>query len=150
MFKAIADFLLLSSLASVQDRNSPLWRRYFAASRDARDAQPWKISRDLIAIVPSEKGLIWKKDDSGSSMVKVVTWVEYAAASDPEIYVVGPMTAAPAYDDSTLIWVTAEPELRRFCTAFRDEQNCPALTLRLQQVLGLPPVEVARSEFAEF
>ncbi len=83
-------------------------------------------------------------------MVKVVTWVEYAAASDPEIYVVGPMTAAPTYDDSTLIWVTAEPELKKFCTAFRDEQNDPALTLRLQQVLGLPPVEVARSEFAEF
>ena len=151
MLKGIAAFLLLSCLASAQNMDSPLWRRYFAASRDARDAQPWKISRNLIAIVPSEKGLIWKSDQDGRPVVKVVTWVEYASPSDPEVYALGPMTADRAYNDSTLIWVTAEPELQRFCTAFREEQDgVAALTLRLQQVLGLPPVEVARSEFAEF
>jgi hypothetical protein len=150
MWKRSALFLLLSCLAYGQNTTSPLWQRYFAASREARDAEPWKIYRDLIAIVPSEKGLVWKKAPDGGPMVKVVSWVDYASTSDPPLYNIGPMTADAVYDDSTLIWVTAVPELKTFCTNFAAEPKKTPLVLRIQQVLGLPPVDVARSTFTEF
>jgi hypothetical protein len=150
MWRRSALFLLLSCLAHGQDPASPLWQRYFAASHEARNAQPWKIDRNLIAIVRSEKGLVWKKAPDGGPMVKVVTWVDYASASDPPLYMAGPMTADSTYDDSTLIWVTAVPELRTFCANFAAERRNAPLNLRIQQVLGLPPVEVARSTFTEF
>jgi hypothetical protein len=149
MLQRTAIFLLLTCVASAQDTNSPLWKRYFAASLDARDAQPWKIYRNLVAITSADTHLLWKKGPDGE-MVKVVTWVWYASASDPQTYNVGPLTADPVYDDSTLIWVTALPELKTFCTNFAAEQNATPLTLRIQQVLGLPPTDVARSQFAEF
>jgi hypothetical protein len=144
-------FLLFACVAGAQttnDTNSPLWKRYFAASLDARDAQPWKIYRNLIAITPADKHLVWKKVPDGE-MVKVVTWVWYDSASAPETYNVGPLTADPVYDDATLIWVTALPEIKVFCTNFAAEQRNTPLILRLQQVLGLPPTQVERSEFAE-
>jgi hypothetical protein len=150
MLCRIAGFLLLTCIASfAQDTNSPLWKVYFAASLDARDAQPWKISRNLVAITSADKHLVWKKGPDGE-MVKVVTWVWYTSASDPETYQVGSLTADPVYNDSTLIWVTALPQLKTVCTNFAERQQAAQLTLRIQQVLGLPPTEVARSEFAEF
>jgi hypothetical protein len=143
----IAVVLLLSCLpAYAQDTNSPLWKVYFAASLDARDAQPWKISRNLVAITSADKHLVWKKGPNGD-MVKVVTWVWYTSASDPETYQVGSLAADSVYNDSTLIWVTA---LKTFCTDFAEKEPATELTLRIQQILGLPPTEVARSEFAEF
>ncbi len=150
MLCRIAVFLLLTCIPSfAQDTNSPLWKLYFAASLDARDAQPSKIFRNLVAITSADKHLVWKKGPDGE-MVKVVTWVWYTSASDPETYQVGSLTADPVYNDSTLIWVTALPELKTFCTNFAEKQHATQLTLRIQQVLGLPPTGVARSEFAEF
>src|SRR5882724_8574834 len=72
MWRRPALFLLLSCLAQGQNPVSPLWQRYFAASHEARDAQAWKIDRNLIAIVPGAKGLVWKKAPDGAPMVKVV------------------------------------------------------------------------------
>lgn len=150
MWRRSALFLLLSCFAHGQNPASPLWQRYLAASHEARDAQPWKIDRDLIAIAPGEKGLVWKKAPDGAPMVKVVTWVEYGSAADPPLYLIGPLTTDSTYNDSTLIWVTAVPAIKTFCQNFAEEAKNIRLNLRIQQVLGLPPVDVARSTFTEF
>jgi hypothetical protein len=150
MWRRSALILLLSCFAHGQNPASPLWQRYLAASHEARDAQPWKIDRDLIAIVPGEKGLVWKKAPDGAPMVKVVTWVEYVSAADPPLYLIGSLTTDSTYNDSTLIWVTAAPALKTFCENFAEEAKNTPLNLRIQQVLGLPPVDVARSTFTEF
>jgi hypothetical protein len=56
--------------------------------------------------------------------VRVVTWTNYA-------YQLGPTTLGKT------VWVTLVPEVRERCTSLATE---PAgLTLRLQQLLGLPP-----------
>jgi hypothetical protein len=63
----------------------------------------------------------------GRSPVLVVTWTSYEGYDDK----VGGTTTVPE------VWVTVVPELKLFC----KERNLPfdELTLRLEQLLGLPP-----------
>lgn len=112
-------------------------KAYLAAINDARVAEPGEISNSLIAITKYQDGLIWE-GEPGESRVLVVSW-----------------TGGDYYDDSVgqdyylpvNVWVTSAPEMISF---FRDRGytsgNVP--TLRVEQLLGLPP-DYGMTKFVE-
>ena len=83
------------------------------------------ISKDLIAITPDNKDLIWENGVAGSRVL-VAT---YGTAPSP---LPSPLPN-PNYNLARTKWVTVVPELYNF---FRDR---PFSALRLEQLLGLPP-----------
>ena len=116
------------SVAPVPQGRAPgIQQAYSDAIKDAEIAEPDEISRDLTAIVESNDDLVWK-DQPGNMRVLVVTWTSWDGYDDQ----VGRTMAM-----SRNIWVTAVPELKSFCTDYTATQPDP--TLRLEQILGLPP-----------
>jgi hypothetical protein len=109
---------------------------YEMAVKDAEIASREEISKNLTAIVESNNDLIWEKLKTNQTRVMVVTWT------------------GDFYDDKVgrsieidrYVWVTAAPELKDFCTDYQTEY--PNLTIRLKQLLGLPP-DAAKSRFVE-
>jgi hypothetical protein len=150
MVKKISILLFCSCVLLAQETQPSLWAKYFAASRDAENAQPQEISRNLIAITQDEPQLLWKKGHDGLMRVKVATWIEYSSPNSPAQYRYGKTKSASTYSDATLIWVTAVPELKTFCSAYAHSHGDGSLVLRIQQVLGMPPLSVAYSQFVEF
>lgn len=111
------------SIYSVDDTN--LQARYDAAVKDGEVPEPEEISKNLTAITEYNKNLIWN-----DGKVLVVTWTSYNGYKD----FVGKEYAMNGYE----AWVTAAPELQNFMKnahALNDKE----LTLRLEQLLGLPP-----------
>lgn len=127
---------------------TPLPPAYLHGVKDAQRVDARKVSRNLIAITPYEKGLQWA-DISGRPMVKAATWIGQSVPSKMPPYRLGPITTPSGYDDDTLIWVTAVPELQAFCSGYRQRRR-PDLVLRIQQVLGMPPAQVHASWVVEF
>ncbi|RXK84988.1 hypothetical protein EST62_07980 [Chlorobaculum sp. 24CR] len=118
-------FAACASRQSIVDHDA-LKQQYRAAVADAAVAEPSEISRNLVAIVPSNERLIWKnRNDSLNTRVLVVTWTNYNGYDDK---VGQPVTV------SREIWVTTVPEVKNFC-----KQHEPQSSLRLEQLLGLPP-----------
>ena len=99
---------------------------YLDAIRDARTARPDEVSDQLVAIVKTNPLLKWEEPDSQS--VQVVTWTNWAGYK-------------ARVDSTTLltrdVWVTVVPEVQRFCQEHMLSAGDP--TLRLEQLLGLPP-----------
>ena len=111
------------------DPSSPELKAAYAAAVDAaKYPAPEKISRDLAPLVDSTDGLIW--DEEGR--ILMATWTQAKYYDDPETYRRGEPFSL--YGDT---WVTAVPFARDFCRAL--DLDDPALTLRLEQLLGLPP-----------
>jgi len=103
-----------------------LKQRYRAAVADAVVAEPSEISKNLVAIVPSNERLVWKnRNDSLNTRVLVVTWTNYNGYDGK----VGQPVMV-----SREIWVTTVPEVKNFC-----KQQKVHGALRLEQLLGLPP-----------
>lgn len=103
--------------------------RYRAAIKDARTAAPSEITTSLTPLVPHNDALVWRTVRDSIRQVLVVTWG--GAETLP---------AATAGDTVTAdqdVWVTAAPQLRRFCRGL--DRTGDALRLRLAQRLGLPP-----------
>ncbi|MFZ5642872.1 MAG: hypothetical protein ACOY46_04680 [Bacillota bacterium] len=95
---------------------------YNQALQDAMLAEEDEICRSLIAIAPGNKNLVWQE-----GCVLVVTWTRY-----PESFPPG-KEITTRWGDT---WVTAVPELKQFVLKNElSEEN----TLRIEQVLGLPP-----------
>lgn len=104
---------------------------YNQALQDAMLAEDNEICRNLVSIDQNNKDLIWR-----DGRVLVVTWTRY-----PESYPVG-KEVATWWGDT---WVTAVPELKDFISKNNlSGEN----TLRVEQLLGLPP-ESEYSSFAE-
>ena len=123
----LAAFLL--SACATQGRpwsGEELRQKYLAAVKDAETAEPDEISRDLTAIVDHDRKLI-RDDRLPHGRVLVVTWT-----SDFYDKEVGLATVL-----SRDVWVTVAPELKDFCAKERRTRGDP--TLRLKQLLGLPP-----------
>ncbi|MCV6590594.1 MAG: hypothetical protein OIF57_16440 [Marinobacterium sp.] len=102
-----------------------LEERFQAAVKDAETATADEIARNLAAISPLNKNLVWKQEQNS---VLVLTWTGWNGY-DSEVG-----------NDITLqreVWVTPVPYLQNFCR--NHEQQGNALTLRLEQLLGLPP-----------
>jgi hypothetical protein len=124
--------IALTSCATLRPAPSQteLKQAYSNAVRDAEFAEPEEISKNLTAIVAYNKNLLWR-GPADKSQVLVTTWTDYEGylKIEDQDYVI------PQGRD---IWVTAVPELRKFCQAQRLSSE--RLLLRLKQLLGLPPV----------
>ena len=114
-----------------------------SAVAHSRMLGPKDIARDLTAITPYNKRLMWE-ENPGNSRVKMVTWTSYGG------YVVGKTLQAywlNKYQPSRDLWVTAVPEIKNFV---RKHKLTPATTeLRLKQLLGMPH-DTERLYFVEF
>ncbi len=128
MYLVLMVSLLWGCTAPVRiSSEADLRERYRRAVADARIAEPAEISRNLVAVVDYNRDLVWK-EGPGQQWVRVVTWTSWQGYDDK---------VGQAMVTSREIWVTVVPELQRFC------QQCGhsggVLTLRLEQLLGLPP-----------
>ena len=121
--------------ASIPDFQD-LWGMYGKAVKDAEITSQEEISGNLTAITASNNNLIWDKPDTDHSRVMVVTWT-----GDFYNDKVGKSIKIDRF-----VWVTVAPELRNFCTNYQTEY--PNLTIRLMQLLGLPP-DTVKSRFVE-
>lgn len=125
----IGIFLVLSYLVSAcaiqkpEIQSADLKHSYELAVKDAEQAEPQEISKDLVAVVPSNHHLVWKKQDQ-KPLVLVVTWTDYDGYDDK----IGQSIAL-----SREIWVTTVPEVKGFCKELAGDKD-----LRLEQRLGLP------------
>ena len=100
---------------------------YDNAVKDAEVCEPSEISKNLTAIIPTNKDLIWKEDQQ-EKRVLVVTWTNWNGYNGK----VG-QTISAEKD----IWVTAVPELQNFIK--RNRFTKQDIALRVEQLLGLQP-----------
>jgi len=103
-----------------------LAQKYQAAITDAASAEAAEIYGGLAAIVESNTALSWE-GEAGNKCVKVVTWTSWTGYND---YLGQSMTTTQN------IWVTPYPEVINFCIG--KTLTGEALTLRLEQLLGVP------------
>lgn len=103
-----------------------VYERYRNAIADARTIEPSEICTSLVPIQESNGTLSWTVE-SGEKHVLMVTWTSWEGF-DKQVR----QSVALQRD----VWVTAVPELRDFC---REHSGITDLTLRIEQVLGLPP-----------
>jgi hypothetical protein len=113
-------------------------KRFIDAISDAAVPTPAKIDDHLIPIRRDNTTLSWE-NDSADSRVKVVSWMSektfqsyYSEPADLPT----DKTAPPSW--STVMWVTAVPQVREFCRALGTRDNA-AITNRLLQLIGLSP-----------
>jgi len=125
-------FLLPQSAGATTD----LEARYQAAVADAEIATAEEISRDLTAISSNNNQLIWQADNKALLVVTWTGWDGYDSQVGNTIQL------------SRDVWVTAAPQLQQFCQGQRSALNDNALTLRLEQLMGLPPHN-GKSRFVE-
>lgn len=114
-----------SPTATFTPEQAELERRFRAAVSDAEIAEPSEISDKLTIIDPSNSNLVW---DEATGRVLVATWTSWNGYDN----LVGQETTT-----TRETWVTAVPEMQNFCKAYVPTSDVP-LTLRLEQLLGLP------------
>lgn len=107
------------------------------AVMDAATAEPAEISRDLRAVTPWEPGLV-TRGEGDQAQVLVVTWTSYTGYDA----LVGQPTVA-----TRDVWITLAPDARTFCR--RHRMPADRMTLRMEQLLGLPPGN-GKTRFVEF
>lgn len=104
-----------------------LQQAYLQAVKDAATAEPQEISKNLTPIVETNTNLVWE-GQPGSRRVLVLTWTSWNGYDDK---------VGQSIVTTRETWVTAAPELKNFCTDYAADTA--KLTLRLEQLLGLPP-----------
>ena len=123
-----------------------LARAYECAVKDAEVVEPSELSTDLTAIVPHNDALVWE-GEPGTSRVLMVTWTSWTGYDD----LVGKMVLVDdlksSVETSRDTWVTAAPELQAFCD--RQHLDSAGMTLRVEQLLGLPPHD-GKTRFVAF
>jgi hypothetical protein len=130
--------LLLSACSSTQilKSSAELKADYERATRDAEIAEPGEIYKNLVAIIPANENLVWKKNDK-NHFILVVTWTSwdgYAEMIGQEMLL------------AREVWVTVVPEIKNFCEQAKIRET--EKNLRLEQLLGLPP-ENGKTKFVE-
>lgn len=113
-----------------------LQQAYLQAVRDAATVEPQEISKNLTPIVETNTNLVWE-GQPGSRRVLVLTWTSWNGYDDK---------VGQSIVTTRETWVTAAPELKDFCTTYNSPQS--NLTLRLEQLLGLPPAN-GKTKFVE-
>ena len=136
-----------------------LQQAYQAAVNDAETAEADEISLNLIVITEDNNNLVWS-GESGNKKVLMTTWTSwdgYDGMVGKTIrmtqYIQARTNGAKGnvtmgiYETTRDIWVTAVPELQKFC----QQNQIPAndLDLRLEQLIGLPPHD-GNTRFVEF
>lgn len=126
-----------SSINSDNTDETALMELYRKAVKDAESAEPFEICRNLTAIVDfgdsiaGNGNLIWK-GTKGNRKVLAVTFTKYA---DTYLNRLGQSDTA-RYGD---IWITVVPEAKEFFSRSDKKYSSKELTLRMEQLLGLPP-----------
>ncbi len=111
---------------------------YQGSIENSMSPSPGKIYRNLVAITPQNKDLVWKKIKY-ENYILVVTWKQNISYYKPYL------DSAYYNTGKYQIWVTTAPELLK-----RMKKENPAnADLRLKQLLGLPP-NATYSYFVEF
>lgn len=133
-------FLLPSYAAQsgsvLQKDDQALQRKYVKAVRDAEVCEPGEISKNLTAITPVNKDLIWKEGQQ-EKCVLVVTWTDWNGYDSK---------VGQTVDAQKDIWVTAAPELQKFIK--RHRYTGQDMELRIRQLLGLS-LESNKTKFVE-
>jgi hypothetical protein len=106
-----------------------LYDSYQDAILQAKDAEASDVSRELLSITADNPLLEWE-GEAGKSRVKVVTWTKWEGYKN----LVGQGKFLAARD----MWVVVPNEAKEFI-AKRKYLNDNAMTLRLEEVYGLPP-----------
>jgi hypothetical protein len=114
-----------------------LQAEYKAAVADAAVAEPSEVSQDLTALVSGNAELLWD-ESTGEARVAVVTWTSWTGY-DGQV--------GQTLQTTREVWVTAVPEVEQFVAAHR--RTTANMTLRLEQLLGLPPNN-GKTRFVEF
>ncbi len=117
-----------------------LMKRYKLAVMDAKYAEPWEISRNLIAVVyyadssAGQGNMVWSKDSLGRPRVLVVSWMKQTSTQFWPVGKTIKTSNNPAYNS----WITTAPEMLDFMkkNSFTDSNQ---LHLRIAQVLGMQP-----------
>jgi len=137
-------FLMVSCPSLTPPTDEELAQAFRDAIEDAAVAEPSEICRSLTAIVDYNDKLVWSGEGENRKVL-VVTWTSWTGYDD----LVGKsLTVSKAMVQTTRdTWVTVVPEIRNF----RRNSCIPAnrLTLRIEQLLGLPP-NSGKTRFVEF
>lgn len=134
--KAISILLVLWCLFSacaIQKQTlhqADLENAYHNAVKDAEKAEPSEISKNLVAIVPSNNNLVWNKKGE----LLVVTWTNYPGYDGK----IGKSIVLPKD-----VWITTVPEVKNFCQKIKGNK-----ILQLEQILGLSP-NTGKTKFVE-
>jgi hypothetical protein len=114
-------------------RAMTLPERYLQAVTNAVNATQEDVSRELTPILPSNQQLIWR-GSGADRQVLVATWTTH------DSYFVSPeQPLGQPFEEQYAVWVTAAPDLKRFCERYRRKEGATPLPRRLEQLLGLPP-----------
>ncbi len=128
----VALFVAFGAMSCVSGTDgTDLEQAYMAAVEDAKIAEESEICSNLIPIVESNENLTWQ-GEPGNKRVLVLTCAPYFVRDTYMGHEGENLTVW--WGDS---WVTVVPEVKEFiqnCTL--SEEN---LTLRVEQLLGLPP-----------
>jgi len=126
--------------------DAELQAAFQAAVDDAEVAEAGEICRNLTAIVPEEEPLIWE-GTPGESRVLVVTWTSYTGYDDQVGKSIAVADLMKFVETTRDTWVTAAPQVQDFCKRLHlDDER---MTLRVEQLLGLPPHN-GKTRFVEF
>lgn len=109
---------------------------YQAAVADAAVAEPEEIVTSLTAIGPYNTDLVWE-GTPGASRVLMITWTSWTGYDDLVGKSIRVSDLLKSVDTTRDTWVTAAPELQDFCA--RQNLDSAAMTLRVEQLMGLPP-----------
>lgn len=127
--------LSLSVSATLADREKQFADAYLKAICDASILEPTEVSDKLWAIAPNNLKLIWQNPDR--KRFRAVTWTSWPGYDGKE--------GSPV-ELTKDIWITAVPQLQEFCSDLNLDPI--ALTLRLEQYLGLSP-DAGKTKFVE-
>lgn len=146
MRKSLCAAIMLSSVVLLLSSGCPLMgpfvtdeqleQGYQAAIRDAEAAEPREISTRLTAIVPSDTNVVWE-GAPGASRVLMVTWTSWTGYDDLVGKSIRVSDLAKSVETSRDTWVSSAKEVRDFCA--RQKLNSEDMTLRIEQLMGLPP-----------
>lgn len=117
-----------------------------AAVDDAEVAEASEICLNLTAITPYEESLIWE-ESPGESRVLVVTWTSWTGYDDQVGKSIAVADLLKSIETTRDTWVTMAPHIQGFCMQRR--LNDDRMTLRVEQLLGLPPHN-GKTRFVEF
>jgi hypothetical protein len=125
--------ITLSSEELITQSQPAISKAYQEALVDAADPQPYEVIENLTAIINPDTNPDLNWDNQGRVLVATFTRKNKFETGD---------LIASRPDKVTVIWVTVVPELKDFCTNYKDTGvNNQQLNLRLKQLLGLPSEE---------
>ncbi len=158
-FLILPIFLGLLSCPAFPSTEEELQQDYANAIQDASVVTADEIDTNLTPITEENPDLIWS-GEAGNRQVLMVTWTSWTGYDDlvgktirMTRYLTVPVrdalgnTVMSLYDTTRDIWVTAVPEIQRFCQS--NPLSPEERTLRLEQLLGVPPHN-GKTRFVEF